>query len=245
MKSAARYLVNLTCLLSYLGISACSTQSPLPDGSGGENSRRELAGRVHDKPELAVLFVGNSYSFGVPKAFSKVAAEHGKYVRVGHATYGGWTLKQHSENEATLRKIRDGRWDIVVIQEQSEIPALPLRKLDKAMFPPLRQLVTLVRQHNAVPILYQTWGRRDGDAKQVRGDDFHAMTRRLRVGYQAASRNAGGLVVVPVGDAWESEVSAGRGAALFMDDGSHPTPVGNRLTAETFYQTIFGDSPVR
>jgi hypothetical protein len=239
VKSLVRLLVNLSCLLGFFGVSACSTQPRLPAGS---DSRQELAGRVGERPELAVLFVGNSYSFGVPKAFSKLAAGQEKKVRVGHATSGGWTLKRHAESAATLRKIREGRWDIVVIQEQSEIPALPARKLASVMFPPLRELVLLVRQQGAVPILYQTWGRRDGD-KNLPDDDFHAMTQRLRDGYQAAAENAGQLTIVPVGDAWETEVSAGRGTALFMEDGSHPSPRGNQLTAETFYQTIFGGLP--
>jgi hypothetical protein len=197
-----------------------------------------------EKPEPSILFVGNSYSFGVPKTFSKLAAEHGKKLRVGHATYGGWTLQQHSENPATLRKIREGHWDIVVIQEQSEIPALPPKKRDAAMFPPLRKLVAQVHQEGAIPILYQTWGRRDGD-QNIHLDDFHAMNRRLRLGYRAASQNAGGIVIAPVGDAWENEVSAGRGAALFMEDGSHPSALGDRLTAQTFYETIFGKPATR
>lgn len=241
MKSIARFLVNLACLLGFFGISACSTQARLPAGPAGSDPHGELADRVRAKPDLAVLFVGNSYSFGVPKAFSKIAASHGKKVRTGHATYGGWTLRQHAENEATLRKIREGRWDVVVIQEQSEIPALPPKKRAETMFPPLRELVLLVREQGAVPILYQTWGRCHGDRK-IPGDDFHAMTRRLREGYHAAAENAGELVVVPVGDAWEAEVSAGRGNDLFMDDGSHPTPLGNDLTAATFYKAIYGES---
>jgi lysophospholipase L1-like esterase len=65
------------------------------------------------------------------------------------------------------------------------------------------------------------------------------MNARLRAGYQAAAEDAGELVVVPVGDAWEGEVSAGRGSGLYMDDGSHPTPRGNELTAETFFAAFF------
>ena len=227
-------LVNFACLLSFFGISACATRAPQPASPG----RAELSARIRAKPDLAVLFVGNSYSFGVPKAFSKCAAGQGRKVRVGHATYGGWTLRKHAGNEATLRKIRDGRWDIIAIQEQSEIPAMAAGKRAAAMFPPLRQLVQEARQQGAVPVLYQTWGRRDGDPK-LRNDDFHAMTARLRAGYQAAAANAGDLVVVPVGDAWEREISAGRGGGLFMEDGSHPTPRGDELTAETFFAAFF------
>ena len=227
--------MNLSCLLGVIG---CATPAP-PAPPAAMEAQRQLAERVRADPELAVLFVGNSYSFGVPKAFSRFAASHGKKVRTGHATYGGWTLERHSTNEATLRKIRDGRWDVVVIQEQSLIPAMPAGERAVKMLPPLRRLVAVVRENGAVPVLYQTWGRRDGD-KEVPGDDFLAMNHRLREGYRAAAADAGGLLVVPVGDAWETEVRAGRGNALFMDDGSHPSPHGDRVTAATFYEAIYG-----
>jgi hypothetical protein len=232
VNSIARYFMNLSCLLGIIG---CATPAP----PAGAQARRQLAEQVRKDPELAVLFVGNSYSFGVPKAFSKCAASHGKKVRTGHVTSGGWTLERHSKNEPTLRKIREGCWDVVVIQEQSLIPALPPRERAATMFPPLRQLVAAARESGAVPMLYQTWGRRDGDA-EVPGDDFLAMNQRLREGYRAAAIDAGESLVAPVGDAWENEVRAGRGEALFMEDGSHPTPHGDQLTAATFYEAIYG-----
>jgi hypothetical protein len=230
----ARFFISFCYLL---GITSCTMPTP----PAGVEARSQLAERLRGDPELAVLFVGNSYSFGVPKAFSKYAASHGKKVRIGHVTSGGWTLERHSKNEPTLRHIRDGRWDIVVIQEQSRIPAMSPPERAAKMFPPLRKLVATVRENGALPMLYQTWGRRNGDA-QFPGDDFLAMNRRLREGYRAAAKDAGVILVAPVGDAWETEVRVGRGSALFMEDGSHPTPHGDRLTAATFYQTIYGDA---
>lgn len=231
--------MKISGILGFFGMSACSYQTPLPPGPGGANPRAELEARVNAKPRLAVLFVGNSYSFGVPKAFSKLAEEHGKSVRVGHSTNSGWSLRLHAQNPGTLKKIREGKWDVVVLQEHSEIPAMSAIKRDATMYPPLRELVTEVRSHGAIPVLYQTWGRRDGE-KGGWSDDFHKMNDRLRAGYQAAAKNAGNLVVVPVGDAWEREISAGRGGALFMPDGSHPTQAGNDLTASVFYEAFFG-----
>lgn len=236
MKTICCPLLKIACLLSLFGVSACSNQTPLPNGSREIDVKRELAERVASKPELAVLFVGNSYSFGVPKAFSKLATARGKNIRVGHATSGGWTLQRHSTHEPTLRKIRQGNWDIVVIQEQSEIPALPVRKCAVAMFPPLRRLVAEAREQGAIPVLYQTWGRRDGDAG-LKGDTFLTMNARLRAGYQAASKNAGNVCIVPVGDAWEHHTPL---ASLFKNDGSHPSQQGDSLTAEVFFQTFFG-----
>lgn len=239
MNSLPRLLVKWSCILGFLGLGSCATHGPLSPVRSHAEARRELAARVAASPEPAVLFVGNSYSFGVPRAFAKAAALRGRKVRTGHATYGGWTLARHAANEATLNKIRSRRWDIVVIQEQSRIPAMGRGKRAALMFPPLRLLVEEARKQGAVPVLYQTWGRRGGDP-DVRKDDFHAMTRRLREGYQAAARDAGGLVVVPVGDVWEREWSAGRGGALFMEDGSHPTQAGNDLTGSAFADAFFG-----
>jgi hypothetical protein len=238
VKSLPPSLVKFSCILSWLGLSACSPPRPPLPVSGGAGVRDELAGQVRSRGKLSVLFVGNSYSFGVPRAFSKLAAERGRPVRTGHSTYGSWTLAKHAEHAATLEKIRSG-WDIVVIQEQSRIPSLPPGKRDEAMFPPMRALVQEARRQGAVPLLYQTWGRRDGD-EFVEGDDFHAMTARLRTGYQAAAKASGGVAVAPVGDAWEREFHAGRGAALFQDDGSHPSAAGDQLTARVFYEVLFG-----
>ena len=64
------------------------------------------------------------------------------------------------------------------------------------------------------------------------------MNPRVRDGCHAAADAAGGLLVVPAGDYWAREVSAGRGADLFMPDGSHPTGAGNRLTAQAFYDAF-------
>lgn len=239
MNSRIRLLKKLVPALAFLSAASCVSQPVLPPGPGGDHPERELLERVHSREELAVLFVGNSYSFGVPRAFSRLAAENGRKVRVGREAVNGWSLRKHSLNQPTLDDIRGGNWDVVVLQEYSEIPAMNPRARAAAMFPPLRKLVSEVRAAGAVPVLYQTWGSRAG-SRWKGGDSFQAMTSRLREGYRAASENAGHLVVVPVGDAWEREMAAGRADGLFMKDGRHPAPFGDRVTAGAFYQTFFG-----
>jgi hypothetical protein len=219
----------LIAILFASGLVACaSKQTP---------EKIHVSKRARDLPE-SVLFIGNSYSFHVPEELRRTAAQEGRKLRIGQVTNGGWTLRQHVENDATLQAIREGDWDYVVIQEQSLVPSQPLKRTH-AMFPPVRTLADEARKAGAVPVLYQTWGRRDGDERLRGKDDFHAMNRRLRDGYQQAARHAGGLTVVPVGDAWEKEVDAGRGAELYQKDGSHPTASGNRLAARVFYETLF------
>ena len=231
-KSLLRKLMILSRILAFFGLSSCA-MPPVP----GEP---EKLAAISKKDVVSVLFIGNSYSFGIPKAFEKEAAAHGKNVETGHATYGGWSLARHSQNEPTLRKLRGRRWDIVVIQDYSLNPSLGKRERARTMDPAVRFFVNEARSLGAVPLLYQTWGRRDGDP-EVDGDDFYKMNDRVRHGYQAAARSAGGVIIVPVGNAWEKEYKAGRGPELFVEDGSHPSDYGNRITAQEFYRVIFGE----
>ncbi|MEP4050205.1 MAG: SGNH/GDSL hydrolase family protein [Luteolibacter sp.] len=219
-------------LMGMLGLSGCAVP-PVP----GETEKFES---LANKDPLAVLFIGNSYSFGVPSAFKKHAESKGRHVRVGHSTYGGWTLEKHSKNPATLKKLREGDWDIVVIQDFSMNPSRDERERRKVMDAGVQFFVSEARAIGAVPILYQTWGRRDGDPERP-GDDFYSMNQRVRMGYRNASLRAGGIPVVSAGDAWEREFRAGRGKDLFVEDGSHPSSFGNAVTAEVFYKAIFRD----
>jgi hypothetical protein len=226
-----RKMKMLAKILGFFGLSSCALP-PVP----GENAKLVAA---REKQEVSVFFIGNSYSFGVPKQFREIAESRGRKVRVGHSTYGGWTLAKHAAHPPTLEKLRKGNWDVVVIQEQSLIPSRREKLRSKSMDPAVSFLVSEARAAGAVPLLYQTWGRRDGDP-DLPEDDFHSMNMRLRNGYRAASENAGGVTIVPAGDAWEREFMAGRGKDLFVDDGSHPSSYGNEITAREFYRVIFG-----
>ncbi len=225
----------LAKILGFLGLSSCAVQPP------GEKLSTLAESRPPErKTHVSVLFIGNSYSFGVPQAFRKLARSRGKTVKIGHSTFGGWTLGQHSKYEPTLKKLREGKWDIVVIQDHSLHPGSPVAQREKEMDPCVEIFADEARAIGAVPLLYQTWGRRDGD-ERIPGDDFYAMNERVRNGYQAASLHAGGVRIVPAGDAWEREYRAGRGRELFHEDGSHPSAFGDEVSAGEFYRVIFGE----
>lgn len=216
----------LLCASLFFAINSCSpkvlTAHPV------------LKGRT--KP--AVLFIGNSYSFGVPKEFQKLAAKHGVTLEVAQSTHSGRSLARHAYDAETLKKIRARRWDVIVLQEFSRTPSLPIHR-DLLMFPAVKKLAAEARRQGAIPVLYQTWGWRYGDPKKA-GDHFIAMNHRVRQGYALAAQKAGALQIVPVGDAWQREWTAGRGTSLFMPDGRHPSPRGIKLAAEIFYTTLFG-----
>lgn len=214
-------------ILAFFGLSSC-----------GIFPRSESP--IRKTNELSVLFIGNSYSFDVPKMFRELSDKEGKKVKVASCTHGGWTLAMHEKHEPTLKKLRSKKWDIVVIQDFSLNGAYPESRRQKEMYPSVVFFVNEARSIGARPMLYQTWGRRDGQDGLI-GDDFYQMNARIREAYSNAAKLAGGVDVVPVGDAWEKEFRKGNGDKLFIEDGSHPSEYGNRVSAEVFYQAIFLD----
>lgn len=226
-------LMTLAKILGFLGLSGCA---PVADPAAKLETLREGTAN----PKLSILFIGNSYSFGVPREFAKLARSKGRRVSVGQSTIGGWSLEKHMAQPETLAKLHSRKWDVIVIQDHSLNPGLPEQERRPAMDPGVGFFAKQAHAIGAVPLLFQTWGRRDG-FKPSQGDDFVQMNGRVRIGCRNAAARAGGLAIVPVGDAWEREFREGRGELLYKEDGSHPSAAGDKLAASEFYRFIFGE----
>ena len=237
MKNLINRMKLIAQILSLLGLSSCALHPP---GIKLSKLAEQLPPERRSKP--SILFIGNSYSFGVPQALRDLSISNGKNVKIAASTFGGWTLQQHSTDPRTLKKLRKGNWDIIVIQDHSLHPGSPKSEREKIMNPFVKFFANEARAIGAIPILYQTWGRRDGDFR-IPGDDFYAMNKRIRTGSHEASEYAGGITIVPAGDAWEHEYRNGNGTKLYQADGSHPSTFGDQVTTLEFYKTIFGSYP--
>jgi len=203
---------------------------------------KEATKRVTSTKTPRILFIGNSYSFQVPKVFETIAKAEGKKIHVEQITKGGWTLKKHASNKETLDSIATGKWDIIVLQEQSQIPAFPEDQRAQLMNPAAIKLATAAKKSGAIPIFYQTWGRKDGDkqnAAQFPKDTYQAMQKRLITGYAKASEATGGTYIVPAGEIWQKAIEKKLGESLYKKDGSHPAKAGNYLVAATFYTALY------
>ena len=209
-----------------------------------DSAHQKLITKVQNTKTLRVLFVGNSYSFNVPKAFDTLAKKKGKTLQVEQVTHGGWTLGKHSQSPATLTKIKDGKFDIIVLQEQSLIPAFPEGQRNRMIEAPVKTLTKAIRDSGAIPVFYQTWGRKNGDkqnAKVFPNDTFAAMQKRLIAGYKHASKVGGGVHIVPVGEVWAKLKSDGKDHKLYTADGSHPAVNGTGLTAAAFFSAFYNE----
>lgn len=74
----------------------------------------------------SILFLGNSYTStsSLPTVFTSLAESAGKSVSVDSYTPGGKQLSQHYVDATSASKINARKWDYVVLQEQSQMPAI-------------------------------------------------------------------------------------------------------------------------
>jgi hypothetical protein len=143
-----------------------------------------------------------------------------------------------------MKVIKEGNWDLVILQEQSQTPGLP-GQIGDSFQEAAGELCGIIRSTGAEPVFYQTWGRRDGD-KRNSGiyPDYETMQAKLIGAYsKAARRNSAPMV--SVGEAWKKirEEFPGLGKKLYKADGSHPSALGACLVSSVFMKEVFGIDP--
>lgn len=174
-----------------------------------------------------VLFVGNSYTFAndMPAMLSAMSGASAGAVRIetGAVVQPGATLEDHWLAGNVRKAIREGKWDAVVLQEQSTRPMDdPQRLLHFG-----RLLGKEIRAAGARTLLFLTWPRKS------RPDGMGA----LEAGYRVLARDLG-AAIVPAGPAWLAAMRRSPSIALYEADGSHPTRLGTYLTACVFHMTL-------
>ncbi|MGJ8656026.1 MAG: DUF4886 domain-containing protein [Akkermansiaceae bacterium] len=207
----------------------------------------KLVNRVETTEHLKILFIGNSYSFNVPKAFEKIATSKHKKITVEQVTIGGCTLLRHSQSKELLTKIKNTKYDIIILQEQSQTPSIPEQERSKVMDKAANILVTAIKESGAIPVFFQTWGRKNGDKANKAlypNDTFTKMQTRLTTGYTNVAKACGGNIhIIPVGELWQKNIKTNPKSAdkLFQKDGSHPAQHGVTYTAEIFYSALYNE----
>ncbi len=195
------------------------------------------------QPVTRVLFIGNSYTYynNLPEIFSKVAASGGHPVETFMIAPGSTTLGQNLENKETRGALENGKWDFVVLQEQSllgtavYVDGLPRVDSDGSFERAAESWIGAIRGAGAKPVLYLTWARRDSPEDQAALNHYYFEAAR-------SERGDWDALVAPVGIAWD-HVRKESSIPLFQPDGSHPLPPGSYLAACTLYATIFDRDP--
>lgn len=191
-----------------------------------------------------VLFIGDSYTYvnDLPTIFADLAWSGGHRVDTETLAAGGESLAGHVADSATASTIASEAWNSVVLQDQSEDPALSTSR-ETEMYPAVTQLVGMIRRDGAEPLLFLTWAHQSGWA-QADLSSYSSMQAAVDQGYLGIASHLG-LSIAPVGDAWQTAVGTQASPELWQEDGVHPTIAGTYLAACVFYATVFQQSPVR
>lgn len=181
---------------------------------------QEPAAATAERAPMRVLFLGNSYTEQnkLPWVVQALAASARipVEIEVEARTPGGCTFERHWIGGRSVDLIRQGGWDVVVLQEQSQLPLSdPLLMVRNG-----KKLIAEVREAGARPLLFMTWAR-SGEL-----DTTEALESAYRgLGAQADAE------VAPVGLAWREALERKPHWELHKADGSHPTPRGTYLAA--------------
>lgn len=197
-----------------------------------------------------ILFIGNSYTFmnDLPGTFAKLSESGGQPVIADISAIANNTLAKHSKDKKTVDKIKNGKWDYVVLQEHSLGTVIDTFRTNYT-YPAIGYLDSLIKTKKAKTLLYMTWGRKRGgiqimdslSTKQYK--DYFEMQKDLEKAYRDLGKEFS-ATVIPAGLAWQNVIKRYYFADLWNPDESHPNIEGTYLNACVFYATIFGKSPV-
>ncbi len=181
-------------------------------------------------PSKKILFIGNSYT-DFNKGLDYQLLKFAPNSDAARISPGGYTLQNHWEDANTLEAIRSGKWDVVVLQEQSQTPITNYKSFAEYT----QKLNAEIKAAGAETILFMTWERPDsvqyGVTTQALSNNYTYLGQQLDI------------KVAPVGLAFANALRERPNLILYSEDG-HPTPQGTYLATAVFYGVIFDQSPI-
>jgi hypothetical protein len=180
-----------------------------------------------DAKALKVLFIGNSLTYyndlaGLVQVF---AAHEERPLYIDAVTFPLASLDWHWNHTAAREKIRQGAWDIVILQQYSTAPADDPASTVEGY----AQFGREVARIGAKPLIFQNWTRAN------RQGDYDRMLNT----YKQVQSAIGGRIA-PIGEAWRIVRREHPEIKVFetLDD-RHPTVAGTYLTACVLYRTLY------
>ena len=142
------------------------------------------------------------------------------------------TLDQHLNNSQHINKIKNGKYDIVMLQEQSQTPAYRSNQFYAAS----RKLDKIIKASGAKTAFYITWGRR--------GNSYESMQKSTTAAYEKMIKELG-AISVQVGAVWAEikKKDAKLWYKLYTNDNSHPSRIGAFTNALVFISVLLNEKP--
>lgn len=201
--------------------------------------------------QIKILFIGNSFMYvnDMPSMFKKLAASGGYNIYIDKNLPGGYTFQRHADptdknGKITLSKIRNNKWNYVILQEQSQYPAYS--NLREKMYDGARKLDKEIKKSGGKTVFLMTWGYKNGDSFNSDVEEtqtFEGMQEQLQIGYTEIASELSAYLA-PAGTAFLNAYESNKNTNLWSSDGKHPDIDGTYLSCCVLYSTIFKKSPV-
>jgi len=199
--------------------------------SSSPTSPASAAQRSNDSG-IRVLFIGNSLTQanGLPGMVETLSRQGGGApIRTATVAFPGFSLEDHWNEGTAQRRIAEGGWSIVVLQQgPSSLPESRAALRESAV-----RFDKVIRASGARTALYMVW------PESNRRGAFDAVSRS----YAQAAEDVHGILF-PAGEGWRAVWRRDPDAPLYGPDGLHPTPTGTYLAALVIYEQIAGRSPL-
>lgn len=182
---------------------------------------------------MRILLIGNSFTWGIKPYLVNIIKSAKLPVTVNTQTVAGWGLAQHASNPTTLKKIKTGNWDYVVLQENSA-------GIGKSNYPYAGHLNNTITTAGAKTAFLMTWRDRDDNLstyntlKGVIGGDYGYVP----IGFKLDAP------IAPAGWCFRETINNTPTANLWGKDGHHPNARGTYFAAMSIYSALYGVSPI-
>lgn len=189
-------------------------------------SFREADRQQFEAADLRILFIGNSHTQNSPELLGKLFTILHPEKKVWMARTMGGFLVGHSNNEFTLKFLRYGKWDFVVLQGQKYSTS---GKYHYPIDGALKLAEIAEGEVGAKVILFPEWSRKNMKDEYLRINKIHS---------EIAGHNK--AAIAPIGLAWEKVTDSIPNLKLYEPDGNHATSLGHFINAIVFYRMIMG-----
>lgn len=193
--------------------------------------------------ELRVLFVGNSLTYvnNLPRLLHAMAASQPGMPAITTMTYaapGGTVAERWADGHAAAA-LRDGHWDVLVLQERGGLLACMVdseRRQEsecRASERAHRDFAELAGSRGSRVLLLATWGP-DGDWQRRLDEAIRKLSGKLR--------SAGAdVAVVPAGSTLRAWARSQPADAPAFPDGVHPGLPASLVMAAQLYRAVAGE----
>jgi len=181
-----------------------------------------------------ILFIGNSliyYNLGMSYHLDLYSANDSLSFEplIQELAFSGYSLAVHLDNEQTLSKVNERTWDVIILQESTEVAANDGR----ATLESIKAFEELVGNKGTTIYLLMPWPYKDQPEMSI------PITKTIEDGAQAI-----GATIIPVGEVWKAINEEGNpNINLYDADGLHPSLQGTFLAVSMCYASIYNRNP--